>query len=64
VPGYRAKVGPRGGAALGRLRLELPAAHPAALHVDELGDALAPLRARMAALEEENRALKGRLGGG
>jgi hypothetical protein len=62
VPGYRAKADRAAVLRLVGLRLELPAAHPAALHLDELGDALAPLRARDGGAGGGEPALKRRLG--
>jgi predicted pyridoxine 5'-phosphate oxidase superfamily flavin-nucleotide-binding protein len=62
VPGYRAKVDRAAVLRLEGFDWNCPQHIPQRFTVDELGDALAPLRARMAALEEQNRALKRRLG--
>jgi hypothetical protein len=60
VPGYRAKVDRAAVLRLTGFDWNCPQHIPQRFTVDELGDALAPLRARMAALEEENRALRAR----
>lgn len=62
VPGYRAKVDRAAVLRLEGFDWNCPQHIPQRFTLDELGDALAPLRARMAALEGENRALKERLG--
>ena len=62
VPGYPAKVDRAAVLRLVGFDWNCPQHIPRRLTLDELGDALAPLRARMAALEEENRALRQRLG--
>ena len=64
VPGYRAKVDRAAVLRLTGFDWNCPQHIPQRFTADELGDALEPLRARMAALEEENRALKERLGRG
>ena len=64
VPGYRAKVDRAAVLRLVGFDWNCPQHIPQRFTVDELGDALAPVRARMAALEEENRALKRRLESG
>ena len=63
LPGYRAKVDRAAVLRLTGFDWNCPQHIPQRFTVDELADALAPLRARMAALEEENRALKRRLDG-
>ena len=62
VPGYRAKADRAAVLRLVGFDWNCPQHIPQRFTLDELGDVLAPLRARMAALEEENRALKRRLG--
>jgi uncharacterized protein len=62
VPGYRARVDRAAVLRLEGFDWNCPQHIPQRFTLDELGDALAPLRARMAALEEENGALKRRLG--
>ena len=62
VPGYRAKVDRAAVLRLEGFDWNCPQHIAQRFTLDELGDALAPLRARMAALEGENRALKERLG--
>ena len=62
VPGYHAKVDRAAVLRVAGFDWNCPQHIPQRFTVDELGDALAPLRARMAALEEENRALRRRLG--
>ena len=64
VPGYRAQVDRAAVLRLAGFDWNCPRHIPQRFALDELGDALAPVRARLAALEEENRALKGRLGEG
>jgi uncharacterized protein len=64
VPGYRAKADRAAVLRLVGFDWNCPQHIPRRFTLDELGDALAPLRARMAALEEENRALRRRLDGG
>lgn len=64
VPGYRARVDRAAVLRLAGFDWNCPQHIPQRFTVDELGDALAPVRARIAALEEENRALKLRLGEG
>ena len=64
VPGYRAKVDRAALLRLAGFDWNCPQHIPQRFTLDELGDALAPLRARMAALEEENRALKEAAGQG
>ena len=61
VPGHRAKVDRAAVLRLTGFDWNCPQHIPQRFTLDELGDALAPLRARMAVLEEENRALKARL---
>jgi len=61
MPGYRAKIDRAAVLRLVGFDWNCPQHIPQRFTVDELGDALAPLRARMAALEEENRALRQRL---
>ena len=63
VPGYPAKADRAAVLRLEGFDWNCPQHIPQRFTPDELGDALAPLRARLAALEEENRALKERLGG-
>lgn len=58
VPGHRAEVDRAAVLRLEGFDWNCPQHIPRRFTLDELGDALAPLRARMAALEEENRALK------
>lgn len=62
VPGYRAKADRAAVLRLAGFDWNCPQHIPQRFTVDELGDALTPVRARMAALEEENRALRLRLG--
>lgn len=62
VPGHRAKVDRAAVLRLAGFDWNCPQHIPQRFTLDELGDALAPVRARLAALEEENRTLKGRLG--
>ncbi len=62
VPGYRAKADRAAVLRLTGFDWNCPQHIPQRFTLDELGDALAPLRARMAALEVENRVLKRRLG--
>ena len=62
LPGYRAKVDRAAVLRLTGFDWNCPQHIPQRFTLDELGDALAPLRARVAALEEENRALKRGLG--
>jgi len=64
VPGYRAVADRAAVLRLAGFDWNCPQHIPRRFTLDELGDALAPVRARVAALEEENRALKGRLGEG
>ncbi len=64
VPGYRAKVDRAAVLRLTGFDWNCPQHIPRRFTLDELGDALAPVRARMAALEEENRALKREAGRG
>ena len=62
LPGYRARVDRAAVLRLTGFDWNCPQHIPQRFTLDELGDALAPVRARMAALEEENRALRARLG--
>lgn len=62
MPGYRAKADRAAVLRVEGFDWNCPQHIPQRFTLDELSDALAPLRARMAALEEENRALKRRLG--
>lgn len=62
VPGYRAKADRAAVLRLVGFDWNCPQHIPQRFTLDELGDALAPVRARVAALEEENRALRMRLG--
>ncbi len=62
VPGHRAKADRAAVLRLVGFDWNCPQHIPQRFTLDELGDALAPLRGRMVALEEENRALKRRLG--
>ncbi len=62
VPGYRAEADRAAVLRLTGFDWNCPRHIPQRFTLDELEDALAPLRVRMAALEEENRALKRRLG--
>ena len=64
VPGYRAKADRAAVLRLFGFDWNCPQHIPQRFTLDELEDALAPARARMAALEEENRALRQRLGDG
>jgi uncharacterized protein len=62
MPGYRARVDRAAVLHLAGFDWNCPQHIPQRFTVDEFGDALVPLRRRMAALEEENRALRERLG--
>jgi uncharacterized protein len=62
MPGYRARVDRAAVLRLAGFDWNCPQHIPQRFTVDEFGDALVPLRRRMAALEEENRALRERLG--
>ena len=63
VPGYCARVDRAAVLRLDGFNWNCPQHIPQRFTLDELDDALAPVRARMAALEEENRALQRRLSG-
>ena len=63
VPGYRAKADRAAVLRLVGFDWNCPQHIPQRFTLDELGDALAPVRARLAALEEENQALRRRLDG-
>ncbi len=64
VPGYRAQADRAAVLRLVGFDWNCPQHIPRRFTPDELDDALAPLRARMAALEEESRGLRRRLGDG